>query len=296
MPWKPAFSPTETRNSYNTAAATSAFSMQPTIVRESQPKSVSIAIDGRTESFSAKLLRDACNCPQCVHPSTNQRLFSTADIPNFIEARTVETDDSGHIVTIRWENDVPDFDGHHITSFEISALRELSQTGSLPITRKDTFQDPVLWTQQRLDLQDFDYKEYMTDDRALYQLMDQLQKHGLAFVTNIPGSKECLATIATRMGPIKDTFYGKTWDGEYLTSAIFSVTVLMIPSANCPGRDQRSVHVAGPRLSYRLVVLPTTSSCSATSLYPVCFGWWSECFRRCIPGRNRPVSCRPRRI
>lgn len=62
-------------------------------------------------------------------------------------------------------------------------------------------------------MKDFDYNEYMQDDRELYRLIRQLRTDGLAFVTNVPGEVESLATIATRIGPVKDTFYGRTWDG-----------------------------------------------------------------------------------
>jgi hypothetical protein len=54
----------------------------------------------------------------------------------------------------------------------------------------------------------------MEDDSLLHDVIKQLRVHGLAFVNNIPGLESSLVTIATRMGPIKDTFYGQTWDGE----------------------------------------------------------------------------------
>lgn len=63
-------------------------------------------------------------------------------------------------------------------------------------------------------MKDFDYNEYMQDDEAVYKLITQLRSDGLAFVTNVPGAVDSLATIATRIGPLKDTFYGRTWDGS----------------------------------------------------------------------------------
>lgn len=55
---------------------------------------VDIPIDGTGHSFSAILLRDACSCPQCVHKTSRQRLFSTTDVPANIEAEAVELDTS----------------------------------------------------------------------------------------------------------------------------------------------------------------------------------------------------------
>lgn len=53
----------------------------------------------------------------------------------------------------------------------------------------------------------------MQDDASLYTAMKKLCRDGLLFVTGIPDNDQGLVRIATRMGPMKDTFYGLTWDG-----------------------------------------------------------------------------------
>lgn len=101
----------------------------------------------------------------------------------------------------------------HATTLSITALRLMRETGYAPGSQKDEFPSPVLWSEKALNLPDYPYDQYMKDDSVLYQLVKQLRTDGLAFVTNVPGVKESLATIATRIGPVKDTFYGHTWDG-----------------------------------------------------------------------------------
>ena len=181
---------------------------------DQSPERVTIPIDGTYQQFSALLLRDACSCPLCVHESTNQRLFSTADIPATLQARNVNHNTAQDSVTIKWSNDAAGYNGEHSTTFDIAALRQLSQTGTFPVSCETPFGSPALWSEKRLEIPDYDYDLYMQDDRALFQLMKQLHTHGLAFVTDIPSKESSLATIATRMGPIKDTFYGQTWDGK----------------------------------------------------------------------------------
>lgn len=96
----------------------------------------------------------------------------------------------------------------------MSGIRGLNESGSLPGLGRDTHDAQILWTKEPLvNMEDFDYNEYIQDDRELYRLIRQLRTDGLAFVTNVPGEVESLATIATRIGPVKDTFYGRTWDG-----------------------------------------------------------------------------------
>lgn len=173
-----------------------------------------ISVDGKTHEFSTLLLRDSCQCPLCVHPSTNQRLFSVADIPANIQARSVEIDPTSESVNIKWENDGPGFSDDHTTKLKLASLREIKESGSLPGFGKDTHDPQVLWTKKPLPkLKDFDYEEYMNDDAEVYKLIHQLRTDGLAFVTNVPGKVESLATIAERIGPVQDTFYGRTWDG-----------------------------------------------------------------------------------
>lgn len=159
-------------------------------------------------------MRDACQCPSCVHESTDQRLFSTADIPAAIEACSVKIDAASDSVNIKWKHDVPGFGPDHTTKVSVAGLRGLNQLGSLPGIGRDTHDAQILWTKEPLvNMEDFDYNEYIQDDRELYRLIRQLRTDGLAFITNVTGEVESLATIATRIGPVKDTFYGRTWDG-----------------------------------------------------------------------------------
>jgi gamma-butyrobetaine dioxygenase len=184
------------------------------IVQSKKPSRVPISIDGKTQEFSPLLLRDSCQCPLCVHESTKQRLFSTADIPANIQARSVEIDPASESVNIKWENDAPGCSQDHTTKLSMTALREIIESGSLPGFGRDKHDAQVLWTKEPLpNLDDFDYEEYMKDDKEVYKLIHQLRTDGLAFVTNVPGKVESLATIAERIGPVQDTFYGRTWDG-----------------------------------------------------------------------------------
>ncbi|CAG9990571.1 unnamed protein product [Clonostachys byssicola] len=102
----------------------------------------------------------------------------------------------------------------------MTTLRNISSSGCHTGSLKEPVPSQVLWTQEPLNLPDYDYQQYMKDDQILHQVICQLRTHGVAFVTGIPGVEESLATIATRIGPIKDTFYGYTWDVRTVPAAI----------------------------------------------------------------------------
>lgn len=178
---------------------------------------IPIDVGGNTVDFSAVLLRDSCTCPSCVHESTGQRMFSTADIPADIEAQAVEIDDLSDSVSIKWKTDIPGYTSDHSTKLSMDSLRHFIRSGSQKGAR-DSVPKQDLWPLGAPKLPDHEYNTYMRDDAVLYEVIRQLRVHGLAFVTNVPDSEESLATIATRIGPIKDTFYGYTWDGMFSSS------------------------------------------------------------------------------
>ncbi|KAF5570148.1 gamma-butyrobetaine hydroxylase [Fusarium phyllophilum] len=180
---------------------------------------VPISIDSQTQKFSPLLLRDSCQCPLCVHESTYQRLFSTADIPANVQARSVEIDSVSQSVNIKWDNDAPGYGQDHTTNLSMASLRGIIEPGSLPGLGRDKHAAQVLWTTEPY-LRDFDYDEYIKNDEAVYKLIHQLRTDGLAFITNVPGKVESLATIAERIGPVQDTFYGRTWDVRTVPQAI----------------------------------------------------------------------------
>lgn len=127
---------------------------------ERPPSRVSIPLNGESVEFSAVLLRDACSCPACVHESTKQRLFSTADIPANVHARTVEVDCLSESVAITWENDVPGHGKEHVTELSMAALRNIVQSGQAPGSHRDSFVPPVLWSKEPLHLPDYNYDVY----------------------------------------------------------------------------------------------------------------------------------------
>lgn len=176
---------------------------------------VQIPIDGETHAFSALLLRDLCECPQCVHESTKQRLFSTADIPRNISGRATSSSDSGReAVGVDWDIDAPGFQPEHRTEVGINTLRDIASSGVPSGPSHDRLDNQVLWDAQSYQLPTLDYESYMHNDAALYQAIRQLRTHGLIFIENVPGVEQSVSAIAERIGPVKDTFYGHTWDGK----------------------------------------------------------------------------------
>lgn len=172
-------------------------------------------VDGAYLDFSALLLRDLCHCNSCVHESSRQRLYSAAQIPREIQARTVDIPSSNpESVRITWNRDAPGFDETHETCLSMDVLRGINDTGAMPGPFQTALDRQNLWGRDDYDVPDTDFRDYMDNDTTLYTALEQLRTHGLLFVTGIPDEEDALTHIARRMGPMKDTFYGHTWDGE----------------------------------------------------------------------------------
>ncbi|KAF2172359.1 hypothetical protein M409DRAFT_50072 [Zasmidium cellare ATCC 36951] len=177
---------------------------------EPEPNPVEIVRSGERRQFSPLLLRDMCQCNHCVDPSTRQKHFATVDIPQAIVPRSVQLDETH--VHITWSNDIPGLDESHTTSIPLSTIDNIIDTGR-PVEPRQPL-PRSLWDAQTYteETHDFDYEAYMKDDSILLAALQQLETHGLMFINNVPESAESVETLAQRIGPLKTTFYGKTWD------------------------------------------------------------------------------------
>ncbi|KAH9845763.1 Gamma-butyrobetaine dioxygenase [Teratosphaeria destructans] len=152
-----------------------------------------------------------CTCPECVDPSSRQKYFSTVDIPHSISAHEAPSEQPGTL-TLKWQNDLTGYDPHHTTTLPLDAIHALLSHG-----RSEThapLPDRTIWDAADFthDNPDIDYAAYMSSDTTLHRTLHQLHTHGLAFLTHVPDSATSVATIAQRIGPLKNTFYGSTWD------------------------------------------------------------------------------------
>lgn len=167
--------------------------------------------NGFTSNISHVVLRDMCTCPRCVDPSTRQKLFSTVEIPHDIVAYEAPNHDP-RMLQLRWRNDISGFDDQHVTSIPVSEIESLkipksnALLNSLPSVRT--------WNSQifRAEVKDVDYDAYVSDDAILYEALQQLRTYGLIFLKGVPDSEKSVSIAAERIGPIKNTFYGFTWD------------------------------------------------------------------------------------
>src|SRR5712672_540500 len=160
-------------------------------------------------TFPYRWLRDTCTCPSCVHPSTQQRLRRTSDIPASVAPEHVETTDDG--VHISWAG--PD---KHRSFFSLARLAAHANPAALQTFHNDV--PPALWpTASALITASGGDLEVTYDDlatpRGLLRAITQLQRSGLLFLRDVPfadtSDSGCeVRKLAARLAEIRETFYG----------------------------------------------------------------------------------------
>jgi gamma-butyrobetaine dioxygenase len=176
---------------------------------------VSVNIDGKAKIFDTAFLRDSCTCTQCRDPDSKQKLFQTSDIPEGLGGRYkfVQDEGRGPSIELEWKSDVKGYGADHRTRHSIDWLRRALNT-ELEIRGGVRHDDRVMWDSKKItrDNKWVDYNDYMNSDEALYSALTHLNQYGLLFLRNVPDSETSVVDLASRIGTLKDTFYGRTWD------------------------------------------------------------------------------------
>lgn len=178
-------------------------------------KHIEVKIDGDSQVFDTAFLRDSCTCTACRDPDSKQKLFQTSDIPSDLEGKYtfVEDADKGPSIELEWKTDAKGYGPEHRTRHSIDWLRRASNT-EFEIRSGVRYDDRVMWDNDRIrkDNKWVDYNDYMKCDDTLFESLTHLNQYGLLFLRNVPDSEESVVDLASRIGTLKDTFYGRTWD------------------------------------------------------------------------------------
>ena len=198
------------------------------VVRPGFASSIKIELHRGPAIFDSIFLRDSCKCPLCVDPSSSQKSFQTADIPANIEGSCQVTDtlEEANLAVVKWRNDIPGFPEGHQTALSLEFLERTLRDESRHQAREYDPPTRVLWDKKTMHRDNVyvDYNRYLDSDEVLYQTLQTLHTHGLVFISNVPDtidtdSSLSVTTIAERIGSMRDTFYGRTWDVKSVPNA-----------------------------------------------------------------------------
>ncbi|KAG0370076.1 hypothetical protein BC939DRAFT_449895 [Gamsiella multidivaricata] len=182
-----------------------------------------------TTTLNTLWLRDNCPCPECIHPSTRQKLHASSQIPLDIKVASHRVLPEG--LELSWSKGLEDVGDWEDPAKAQPGHKSLypwemilgSYGGSASEHRAETRMNhkPVLWDEaiMKEKVLWLDYEEYMKTEEGLWKALRHLQDYGLFFLKGVPTEDQEVATAAERIGHLRHTFYGKTWDVKSVPNA-----------------------------------------------------------------------------
>lgn len=196
----------------------------------SAPGSAPAAPNKATVEYRTLFLRDACRSEACVDVSTSQKTFSTGDLTEQQTTPKSVSVSSGastgtSTLHIEWA------DGHKSQYSEEFLAQHCDWKSRAAYRKIDTSRDWVAWESEnseqlwkhvtKVSFSDFVKSANQNQDQnaAYRDTLNSLNRNGIAIVNNIPEGeidpstqRPWVETIAQRIGYIKETFYGRSWD------------------------------------------------------------------------------------
>ena len=184
-------------------------------------------------------LRESCKCSECLDPYTQQKNFTLGQIIGEVESSGFKTYGTAKEL-IRFVPSTPSLAAHlevrwghqedaHVSRYTRSELLDIAQTISIPSSQqrgRTWGSAEALMSKARHftggDSFAFKYNELVDQGGNVKQshlglMLRQLTILGLVLVKGVPTdttlNEDCaLRRFANMIGPIRNTFYGETWD------------------------------------------------------------------------------------
>ncbi|XP_075692113.1 trimethyllysine dioxygenase, mitochondrial [Rhinoderma darwinii] len=147
-------------------------------------------------------LRDHCRSSSCYNSKTNQRSLDTATVDLDIKPAKVRADETSLYIT--W----PDA---HMTRFGLEWLSQNSFEGQ----KQQLVQPRILWNEKiykEANVPAVGYLPFLETNEGLRDFLQNFILYGIAFVEDVPGTREDTENVAERLSHIRETIYGRMWD------------------------------------------------------------------------------------
>jgi len=156
--------------------------------------------DGLDASYHYIWLRD--NCPSGFHPHTGERCFDLLSVSPNIRPLSVEL--TADALEIAWSEQ------DHSSSFPQSWLRDYGYSKELAKNRDSNYES---WENDFVHrIPTGEHSEIMTEDKALFDWMSQLDRFGLAIIRGMPEGEQAVIETASRIDYLRQTNFGVTFD------------------------------------------------------------------------------------
>ncbi|XP_034437093.1 gamma-butyrobetaine dioxygenase [Hippoglossus hippoglossus] len=160
--------------------------------------------DGGTSLYPFTWLRDNCQCPLCTLQSAQARQLVMCDLDIHIGIDSVDVINDNK-VSVVW----PD---HHTSVFDSEWLRRRCfSTAARQSLQEELFLNDRYYFDSKLNIPTGDYEEVLHDDKAALAWLLALRRFGIVRLKGAPRERGQVARLSERIGYLRLTFYGHTW-------------------------------------------------------------------------------------
>ncbi|XP_068429092.1 gamma-butyrobetaine dioxygenase [Clinocottus analis] len=160
--------------------------------------------DGGHSLYPFTWLRDNCQCPLCTLDSARARklLMLDLDVHTGVDAVEVTNDNK---VSIAW----PD---QHASVFDAEWLKKRCfSAAARQALKEELFLNERHYWDSKLRIPTADYQEVLHDDKAALDWLSDLRRVGIVHLKGAAAEQGVVARLAERLGYVRMTFYGPTW-------------------------------------------------------------------------------------
>ncbi|XP_066439319.1 gamma-butyrobetaine dioxygenase [Eleutherodactylus coqui] len=160
--------------------------------------------DGGQSLYPYVWLRDNCQCPECFLQSAKARKLSIENLDVNTSLRNVNLTDANK-VSIIWPDD-------HQSEFDAKWLKQrcFSKESRAEMQEELFLQERQYWKSD-LKIPTMSYEDVLNCDQTTFQWLCTLRKVGIVLLEGAPVKRGELITLGKRIGYMRHTFYGYTW-------------------------------------------------------------------------------------
>jgi trimethyllysine dioxygenase len=162
----------------------------------------------RTKQYIPNIwLRDHCQCEQCFHPSTKQRLIETFDdIPEDVQISEKAIIEDSDGFQISWK------DGHQ--SYYTKSYLNNKLLDRDRLIERQGLVNMTLWAGDDIKTKPptIEYDAIMASDDGVKDWTHKIREYGFCYVNNCPITPEATQTLLERIAFIRHTHYGGFYD------------------------------------------------------------------------------------
>ncbi|KAL3196761.1 hypothetical protein MRX96_015378 [Rhipicephalus microplus] len=200
-------------------------------------------------SVSQNNLRDSCRCQACVHPPTQEKQLNSAQIDPKIQPLSWDVENNAQLLEVFWPQSARR--PPHASTYSAEWLHQFSQLFqpkereaepspikvaatpaasaaepmALPQPHDDIKDEAytnkkssvILWNRDEIEENppEVEYEDFMGTRAGLKKMLKNVCKYGISVLKGVPLHELEVISVARRMGYIRETGYGLTFDVRY---------------------------------------------------------------------------------